>query len=73
MRLERQVAQLVDDEQLRLAIEGQAFFQAGVAVRLDQGRHQRLGRGELHRVALPDGLTPERDREVRLPDPGWTE
>ena len=42
-------------------------------MRLDQRRHQRLRRREQHRVALPDRLAPERDREMRLPDPGRTE
>ena len=73
VRLERQVAEFVDDEQLRLGVEDQAVFQPARAVRLDQRRHQRLGRREQHRVALPDRLAPERYRQMRLADPGRTE
>ena len=73
VRLEGQVAQLVDDEKLRLGVEGQAVLQAVGAVRLDQRRHQRLGRGEQRRVALPDRLAPECDRQVRFPDSWRTE
>ena len=66
--LERQVAELVDDQQLRLRQRQQFLVQAPLAVRLREARGQRRRRRELHRVSGQDRLSPERDRQVRLAD-----
>ncbi len=54
--IERQIAELIDDQQLGLGIEGQALVEAAFGVRLDQVGEQGRRRGEQHRVALADGL-----------------
>ena len=73
IRVERQVAELVDDQQLRLGEEGEPFLEPGVGMRLGEAGDQRRGRDEEHRVVLPDRFAAERDREMGLADPGWAE
>lgn len=71
--IERQVAELVDDQQLGLGMEGQALLQASLGMGLDEPGNERRRRHEQHRVALADGLAAERDRQVRLADAGRAE
>ena len=68
--LEGQVAELVDDQQLGLGVEGQSFLQAAFGVALGQGGHQGRRGDEQHRVALADRLAAERDRQMGLADAG---
>ena len=67
--LERQVAQLVDDQQFRLAVVRQAFLQPAVGVRLGELRHQGRRRREQHRITGDDRLASDRHGEMRLADP----
>ena len=64
-RLERQAAEFVDDEQLRLGVEREALVEPALAVGLDQGRHHDQGGREQHFVALPDRLASERHGQMR--------
>jgi hypothetical protein len=73
VRLERQVSEFVDDQQLRLGIMRQTFLQSAVGERLRQLRHQRRRRREQHGVAGHDCLAPDRHRQMRLADAGWPE
>jgi hypothetical protein len=67
--LERQVADLVDDEQV-VALEAPELRLKLVAVlRALEPRDSLLRRGEGHPVALLARLHPERDRQVRLARP----
>jgi hypothetical protein len=67
--LERQVADLVDDEQV-VALEAPELRLELVAVlRALEPRDSLLRRGEGHPVALLARLHPERDRQVRLARP----
>ena len=50
VRLERQVVEFVDDEQLRLGVEREAFIELAFVVGLDQRRHH--GRGDVAVVLL---------------------
>src|SRR5207248_3019591 len=52
--LERQVAELVDDQELGLGVEAEPVLEPPVGVRLDQGGDQRWRGDEQHRVALAD-------------------
>src|SRR5579864_595665 len=71
--LERQVAELVDDEQLRLRVKHQAVAELSVGFGFRQRRQERGGAGKEYRVAGFDDGAPERDREMRLPDAGRAE
>ena len=72
VRLERQVAELVDDQELRLREAEQLLVETLLSMRLGEPRDQRHGRRELHRVAGQDCLATERDGKVRLADPRRT-
>ncbi len=61
---ERQIAELVDDQQPGLGQLRQTLFQPPLRMPPDQGRHQGRRRGEQHRVAVPDRLAPKSDGEV---------
>src|SRR3954454_317876 len=69
LRLERQVAQLVHDQQPRLSEERQPLLQPAARVRLGERGDERGGGDEQDRVALPDRLVAQRHRQVRLADP----
>ncbi len=68
VRLQRQIAELVDDEQLRLRQREQFLVQAPLAMRLGQACNERGRRGELHGVTDQDRFSSECDRQVRLTD-----
>src|SRR3546814_5369124 len=68
---ERQVAELVDDPQLRLGVEAEPLLEPSVGVSLDQAGDQRRRGDEQHRVALADRLAAERDGEVGLAAAWW--
>src|SRR3546814_19215271 len=57
---ERQVAELVDDQQLRLGVEAEPLLEPAIRVSLDQAGGQRRRGDEQHRVALADRLAAER-------------
>ena len=71
--LERQVAELVDDEQLRLCEEARALGELALGLGLRERREERRRAGEEDRVAGLDDGAAERDREVRLADAGRAE
>ena len=71
--LERQIAELVDDQQLGLGIEAKPLLEAALAMRLDQSRYKGRGRYEQYRVALADSRTAERNGEMRLAHTGRPE
>jgi hypothetical protein len=60
----RQVAELVDDEELRLAAKQQAVGRLPFGLRFGQGGQQRRGAGEEDRVAGFDDGTAQGDRDV---------
>ena len=64
--LEGQIAQLVDDQQLRPRQGRHLPVERAIAVCLGQHRHQRGRRDELHVVILPDCLAAEADSQMRL-------
>ncbi len=64
--LERQIAELVDNQQFRLGVVGQLFLEPPFAMGLGQLRDQRRRRREQDRVAGDDGFAPERDRQMSL-------
>ena len=64
IRLERQVAELVDDQQPGLGEVGEAFFQPALGVGLGERSHEGHGGDELHGVAGEDGFPPEGDGEM---------
>lgn len=66
--LEGQVAELVDDQQLRLGVVGQPLIKPAFPVRLRKLCHQRRGRSEQHGIPGYDGFPAECDRQVRLAD-----
>lgn len=71
--LQRQVAQLIDDQQLAFAVLTQPALQCRVVVGPGQGGDQLHRRDVLHRVALAHGLTAEGDRQMGLAHTGWAE
>ena len=66
--LERQVSQLVDDQQLGLGKEGEPLLQPALGMHLGQMRHERRRGNEQHRIAGQDRLAPDGDGEMGLPD-----
>ena len=66
--LERQVAELVDDQQLRLAVKQQAVGELPLGLGFGQRGEQGGGAGEEDRVARFDDGAAERNREMRLAD-----
>ena len=57
--LERQVAELIDDQELWPRQDCQLFVQRAVSMRLGEHCDQRRGRDELDAVVLPDSLAAE--------------
>src|SRR3546814_18943015 len=57
---ERQVAELVDDPQLRLGVEAEPLLEPAIRVSLNQAGGQLRRGDEQHRVALADRLADER-------------
>src|SRR3954470_23266673 len=71
--LERQVAKLVDDQQLRLGVKNQPLAQLAIGFALRERGEERGGAGEEYRMTgFDDGAT-ERDREMRFADAGRAE
>jgi hypothetical protein len=68
--LERQVAELVDDQQLGLGVEGQPLLQPAFGVALGQGGHQGRRGDAQDGVALADRLAAGRDRQMGLAHAG---
>ena len=68
IRLERQIAELVDDQQFRFAKVSEAILEPALAMRLGQLRHQGRRCSEQHRIAGQDRLAPDRDCQMRLAD-----
>src|SRR5918996_909469 len=66
--LERQVAELVDDEEPRLGELGELVLEPSLAVRPGERRYQRRRLNEQDRVAGKDRGPPDRDGEVGLAD-----
>ena len=66
IRLERQIAEFVDDQQLGLGVVRQALLEPAFAMRLGELGHQGRGRREQHRVAGHDGFPAERHRQMCL-------
>jgi hypothetical protein len=60
IRLERQVTELVDDQQLRFRVVGQTFLEPAIRVRFGELRDQRGRRREQHRVAGHDRIASDR-------------
>ena len=71
--IDRDVPDLVDDEELGLAIELQSLLDAVLGVGLRERRDQRHGLGKVGPIAFGYGLDAQGDREMSLPDAGWPE
>ena len=69
----RQVAELVDDQQLRLGVKHQAITELAVGFGFGQRRQERRGAREEDGVAGFDDGAAERDREMRFADAGRAE
>src|SRR3954465_3314462 len=69
----REVAELVDDQQLRLREKHETVAELSVRFAFGQRRQERRGAGEQDRVASFDDGPSEGDREMRLADTGRTE
>jgi hypothetical protein len=69
-RLEREITQLVDDQQLGLGEVGDPLVELAVGIGFGELRDQDRRRYEEHGVAGQDRRAPDRDREVRLADAG---
>src|SRR5438874_1760255 len=73
LAFERHVAELVDDEQLRFAVEEHPTREDALALAVDEVGEERRRRGEEHGVASLDDGAAEGDRQVRLADAGRPE
>ena len=71
--VDRQVADLVDDQQPRHGVELEPLLEPPLGVRLGERGDQVGRRGEEHAVAGLDGLEPEADRQVGLAHAGRAE
>jgi hypothetical protein len=71
--LERQIAELVDDQKLGLAVVGQLVLEPAFGMGPCQGGEQAGGRNEQDRVALSDRLAAEADGKMRFADAWRTE
>ncbi len=65
LAFERHVAELVDDEQLRFAVEEHPTREDALALAVDEVGEERRRRGEEHGVASLDDGAAEGDRQVR--------
>src|SRR5438094_7777048 len=70
LAFERPVAALVDDEQLRFAVEEHPTREDALALAVDEVGEERRRRGEEHGVAGLDDGAAEGNRQVRLADAG---
>ena len=68
--LERQIAELVDNQQFRFAKVSEAILEPALAMRLCELRHQGRRWNEQHRIAGQDCLAPDRHCQMRLTDAG---
>jgi hypothetical protein len=66
--LKGQIAELVDDQQLRFGEEAEPLLEPVLGVRLGERGHQRRRRHKQHRVALANGSAAEGDSKMRLAD-----
>src|SRR5213592_3003069 len=73
LAFERHVAELVDDDQLRFAVEEHPTREDALALAVDEVGEERRRRGEEHGVASLDDGAAEGDRQVRLADAGRPE
>src|SRR5207302_5507084 len=71
--LEGQIAELVEDEELGLGVEGELVGKLAIELSAGERTEQRGGAGEKHRVARLDDGASEGDGEVGLADAGWSE
>ena len=71
--VEREVAELVDDEQLRCELDAQAALESAFLVRDAEVFEESVHAGEVHAVAVLDGLNADGHGEMRLPDSGRSE
>ena len=70
---DRQVADLIDDEQCDPVDETQAGFEGAGAFGLGQGSNQLCQGSEVNTFAGLDGVHPQGDGQVALADPGRAE
>src|SRR6266542_4282532 len=68
MWLQGQVAEFIDDQQLRLGVVRQFLVEPAVELRLHQGGDQRGGAYEQHRVANRKRFASERHGQMRFAD-----
>lgn len=66
--VDRDVADLVDDQELWLAIELQSFLDLVLAVGLRERSDERHGLGEVGPIAFGHRLDAESDRQMGFPD-----
>ncbi len=67
--IDRQVADLIDDQEPRHGVELELLVQAAFRQGPGEGRDQGRGRGEEHAIAVFDGLEAQAHGQVRLADP----
>src|ERR1700759_557306 len=71
--LERQVPEFVDQEQFRLRVEAQPFFEIAFGFRAGERSQQRRRACEQRRGPGLDEGSPDPNREMRLTDARWSE
>src|SRR5690606_4296793 len=71
--LEREVAELVDDQKLRLGPVREPLLEPALELGLAELGHQRVRRHEQHAVAGADHFAAKRDGKMRLADAGRAE
>src|SRR5690606_14137730 len=71
--LEREVAELVDDQKLRLGPVLEPLLEPALELGLAELGHQRVRRHEQHAVAGADHFAAKRDGKMRLADAGRAE
>src|SRR5438445_8004445 len=64
--LERQIAELVDDQQFRFAKVGEAILEPALAMGLGELGYQGRRLSEQHGIACKDRLAPDRHCQMRL-------
>ena len=70
---QRQVAEFIHDQQLRLRVVHQTLLQPAYVMRLGQRRNECRRRGEQRRVAVLDRFAAERDGKMRFAHAGRPE
>jgi len=68
--LERQIAELVDDQQFWFAKVSEAILEPTLAMGLGELRHQGRRWNKQYRIAGQDRLAPDRHCQMRLADAG---